>query len=226
MQDAALLGLEGRLARPSKAPSFRRETSIISRTAAKPSTTLICVPPDRGGVARRRVPRRRRLGRAIHASPPHAVDATSKHKTRRDKLPLVHGASLINKNLPFQDQFNIIEDLMLAFCEKAALLPRSRRTRTSAPQGISRPRSKPNSEADFETIEHGQGRLWTGEGLQTLRTGKMYALKEMDLKHVTKKKAGLLCDAEHACLTHPVVADSPFIVSLDAFQSAACWCWI
>ena len=31
VQDAALLGLEGRLARPSKAPSFRRETSIISR---------------------------------------------------------------------------------------------------------------------------------------------------------------------------------------------------
>ena len=31
VQDAALLGLEGRLARPSKAPSLRRETSIISR---------------------------------------------------------------------------------------------------------------------------------------------------------------------------------------------------
>ena len=31
VQDSGLLGLEGRLARPSKAPSFRRETSIISR---------------------------------------------------------------------------------------------------------------------------------------------------------------------------------------------------
>ena len=31
VQDSALLGLEGRLARPSKAPSFRRETSIVSR---------------------------------------------------------------------------------------------------------------------------------------------------------------------------------------------------
>ena len=31
VQDSTLLGLEGRLARPSKAPSFRRETSIISR---------------------------------------------------------------------------------------------------------------------------------------------------------------------------------------------------
>ena len=33
----------------------------------------------------------------------------------------MNGASLIAKNLPLQDQFNIIEDLMLAFCEKVAL---------------------------------------------------------------------------------------------------------
>ena len=34
---------------------------------------------------------------------------------------MMNGASLIAKNLPLQDQFNIIEDLMLAFCEKVAL---------------------------------------------------------------------------------------------------------
>ena len=51
---------------------------------------------------------------------------------------------------------------------------------------------------------------------------RRYALKEMDLKHVTLKKAKLLCDAEHACLIHPVVAESPFIVSLTYGFHAAC----
>ena len=46
VQDAALLGLEGRLARPSKAPSFRRETSIISRYRRGVFTKL-----ERAGVA-------------------------------------------------------------------------------------------------------------------------------------------------------------------------------
>ena len=125
VQDAALLGLEGRLARPSKAPSFRRETSIISRYRRGVSTVQhsFASRVDGGGVARRRACRVDGVsGRAIDALPPHAIDAiTSRYNTRRDKLPLVHGASLIAKDAPLQDQFNIIEDLMLAFCEKVAL---------------------------------------------------------------------------------------------------------
>ena len=81
------------------------------------------LPPDRGGVARRRACRVDGVSvRAIDTLPPHAVDAiTSRYNTRRDKLPLVHGASLITKDAPFQDQFDVVEDLMLTFCERVAL---------------------------------------------------------------------------------------------------------
>ena len=125
VQDSALLGLEGRLARPSKAPSFRRETSIISRYRRGVSTVqhsfasrVDGVPPARPSS---RVPRRWRLGPRHRHAPTarHRRDAANV-KPRRDKLPMMNGASLIAKNLPLQDQFNIIEDLMLAFCEKVA----------------------------------------------------------------------------------------------------------
>ena len=138
----------------------------------------------------------------------------------------MNGASLIAKNLPLQDQFNIIEDLMLAFCEKVALpcfLARDANPDLYSYLSYLKTQveAKP-CEGDFETIRvMGKGGFGLVKGCKTLRTGKMYALKEMDLKHVTKKKAKVLCDAEHACLTHPVVADSPFIVSLIyAFQSS------
>ena len=79
VQDSGLLGLEGRLARPSKAPSFRRETSIISRYRRGVSTVQhsFASRADRGGVARRRACRVDGVsGRAIDTLPPHAVDAT------------------------------------------------------------------------------------------------------------------------------------------------------
>ena len=119
VQDAALLGLEGRLARPSKAPSFRRETSIISRYRRGVLATSHWTPSTRR--ERRVAPPR------VACRRPRAVDAFRRRagglivKPRRDKLPIMNGASLIAKNLPLQDQFNIIEDLMLAFCEKVAL---------------------------------------------------------------------------------------------------------
>ena len=72
VQDSALLGLEGRLARPSKAPSFRRETSIISRYRRGVSTVQHSFASRVDGVpsparprwrrASSRVPRRWRLG--------------------------------------------------------------------------------------------------------------------------------------------------------------------
>ena len=114
---------------------------------------------------------------------------------------------------------------MLAFCEKVALpcfLARDANPDLYSYLSYLKTQveAKP-CEEDFETIRvMGKGGFGLVKGCKTLRTGKMYALKEMDLKHVTKKKAKVLCDAEHACLTHPVVADSPFIVSLIyAFQS-------
>ena len=75
VQDAALLGLEGRLARPSKAPSFRRETSIISRYRRGVSTVQHSFASRVDGVARRRACRVDGV-----SGPPHAIDA-SKHKT-------------------------------------------------------------------------------------------------------------------------------------------------
>ena len=243
VQDAALLGLEGRLSRPSKAPSFRRETSIISRYRRGVSTVQHSFASRVDGVpsparprwrrASSRVPRRWRLGPRHRRAPTarRRRDAANM-KPRRDKLPLVHGASLIAKNLPLQDQFNIIEDLMLAFCEKVALpcfLARDANPDLYAYLGYLKTQveAKP-CEEDFETIRvMGKGGFGLVKGCKTLRTGKMYALKEMDLKHVTKKKAKVLCDAEHACLTHPVVADSPFIVSLTyAFQSSTALCLV
>ena len=144
----------------------------------------------------------------------------------------MNGASLIAKNLPLQDQFNVIEDLMLAFCEKVALpcfLCRDANPDLYAYLGYLKTQveAKP-CEEDFETIRvMGKGGFGLVKGCKTLRTGKMYALKEMDLKHVTKKKAKVLCDAEHACLIHPVVAESPFIVSLIyAFQSSSALCLV
>ena len=114
---------------------------------------------------------------------------------------------------------------MLAFCEKVALpcfLARDANPDLYSYLSYLKTQveAKP-CEADFETIRvMGKGGFGLVKGCKTLRTGKMYALKEMDLKHVTKKKAKVLCDAEHACLIHPVVAESPFIVSLIyAFQS-------
>ena len=121
---------------------------------------------------------------------------------------------------------------MLAFCEKVALpcfLARDANPDLYAYLGYLKTQveAKP-CEEDFETIRvMGKGGFGLVKGCKTLRTGKMYALKEMDLKHVTKKKAKVLCDAEHACLTHPVVADSPFIVSLIyAFQSSTALCLV
>ena len=114
---------------------------------------------------------------------------------------------MINKNLPLQDQFNIIEDLMLAFCEKVALpcfLARDANPDLYAYLGYLKTQveAKPCQE-DFETIRvMGKGGFGLVKGCKTLRTGKMYALKEMDLKHVTKKKAKVLCDAEPVSYTH------------------------
>ena len=80
VQDAALLGLEGRLARPSKAPSFRRETSIISRYRRGVPTVQHSFASRVDGVPSPARPRRAcRVdgvsGRAIDTLPPHAIDA-------------------------------------------------------------------------------------------------------------------------------------------------------
>ena len=75
VQDAALLGLEGRLARPSKAPSFRRETSIISRYRRGVLATSHWTPstrrerrvaPPRVACRRPRARSRRRRRRRTH----------------------------------------------------------------------------------------------------------------------------------------------------------------
>ena len=75
VQDAALLGLEGRLARPSKAPSFRRETSIISRYRRGVLATSRWTPstrrerrvaPPRVACRRPRARSRRRRRRRTH----------------------------------------------------------------------------------------------------------------------------------------------------------------
>ena len=89
------------------------------------------------------------------------------------------GASLIAKNLPLQDQFNIIEDLMLAFCEKVALpcfLCRDANPDLYAYLGYLKTQveSKP-CEEDFETIRvMGKGGFGLVKGCKTFRTGKMF----------------------------------------------------
>ena len=79
VQDAALLGLEGRLARPSKAPSFRRETSIISRYRRGVPATSHWTPstrrerrvaPPRVACRRPRARSRRRRRRRTHRTTP------------------------------------------------------------------------------------------------------------------------------------------------------------
>ena len=65
VQDAALLGLEGRLARPSKAPSFRRETSIISRYRRGVRGPAFCTRHRRSVVAAAASARWRRGGRTV-----------------------------------------------------------------------------------------------------------------------------------------------------------------
>ena len=85
----------------------------------------------------------------------------------------MNGASLIAKNLPLQDQFNIIEDLMLAFCEKVALpcfLCRDANPDLYAYLGYLKTQveAKP-CEGDFETIRvMGKGGFGLVKGCKTL----------------------------------------------------------
>ena len=82
---------------------------------------------------------------------------------------------------------------MLAFCEKVALpcfLARDANPDLYAYLGYLKTQveAKP-CEGDFETIRvMGKGGFGLVKGCKTLRTGKMYALKEMDLKHKTSSK--------------------------------------
>ena len=107
---------------------------------------------------------------------------------------MMNGASLITKNLPLQDQFNIIEDLMLAFCEKVALP--CFLCRDANPDLYSylsylktQVEAKP-CEADFETIRvMGKGGFGLVKGCKTLRTGKMYALRATPSRPPIKRRS-------------------------------------
>ncbi|KAH8059619.1 G-protein coupled receptor kinase [Aureococcus anophagefferens] len=123
--------------------------------------------------------------------------------------PVLMGRSLVNPGAPAQSQFDLIEALLVDYCEKVAL-----------PLWL-------NKGTNPKLLEYLRYLKIQHEGCRTFTTGRMYAMKEMDMKHVKQKKCKTLCDQEHWALSNPLVCDSPFCVNMKyAFKTEAALCLV
>ena len=133
--------------------------------------------------------------------------------------PLIGGSILVDASKPLKDQFDVCEELLVDFCEKVALPLWTDKEQNPKLLEYLRylkiqievsPTAK-----DFNVFRiMGKGGFGLVKGCRTFRTGRMYAMKEMDMKQVKKKHSKTLCDQEHWALKDPLVAESPFCVNM------------
>ena len=143
------------------------------------------------------------------------------------KWPVLMGGSLVDSAKPPQEQFDVIEALLVDYCEKVALpLWLSKETNPKLLEYLRYLKIQhevPPTEKTFNVFRTmGKGGFGLVKGCRTFTTGRMYAMKEMDMKHVKQKKCKTLCDQEHWALKNPLVCDSPFCVNMKyAFKTEA-----
>ncbi|KAH8085055.1 G-protein coupled receptor kinase [Aureococcus anophagefferens] len=136
--------------------------------------------------------------------------------TSKSFWPVLMGGSLVDSSAPPQSQFDVIEALLVDYCEKVAL-----------PLWLNKDTNPKLLEyLRYLKIQH-EGGFGLVKGCRTFTTGRMYAMKEMDMKHVKQKKCKTLCDQEHWALSDPLVCDSPFCVNMKyAFKTEAALCLV
>ncbi|KAH8051390.1 G-protein coupled receptor kinase [Aureococcus anophagefferens] len=131
-----------------------------------------------------------------------------------------------------QSQFDLIEALLVDYCEKVALpLWLNKGTNPKLLEYLRYLKIQhevPPTEKTFNVFRTmGKGGFGLVKGCRTFTTGRMYAMKEMDMKHVKQKKCKTLCDQEHWALSNPLVCDSPFCVNMKyAFKTEAALCLV
>lgn len=152
--------------------------------------------------------------------------------TSRSFWPLIGGSSLIDTAADPQCQFDVCEALLIDFCDKIAL-PLWLSKETNKAQLLEYLRymkiqATPATEKTFNVFRTmGKGGFGLVKGCRTFTTGRMYALKEMDMKHVKKQKSKTLCDQEHWALKNDEVNDSPFLVNMKyAYKTEVALCLI
>ena len=100
------------------------------------------------------------------------------HVCSRDKLPLVDGLGLLQDG-PLQNKFDVIEELMLDFCERVALpYFLARDANPNLYDYLSYLKTQVEAkpcEQDFDCFRvMGKGGFGLVKGCRTLRTGKMW----------------------------------------------------
>ncbi|KAK7247901.1 G-protein coupled receptor kinase [Aureococcus anophagefferens] len=152
--------------------------------------------------------------------------------TSKSFWPVLMGGSLVDSSAPPQSQFDVIEALLVDYCEKVALpLWLNKDTNPKLLEYLRYLKIQhevPPTEKTFNVFRTmGKGGFGLVKGCRTFTTGRMYAMKEMDMKHVKQKKCKTLCDQEHWALSDPLVCDSPFCVNMKyAFKTEAALCLV